>query len=122
VADHAPSTQASGGEHGGHAHSSGKYYIIWVLLIALTLTTVLTGRLDLGSLNLPLALTIAIIKASLVVWFFMHMSEAAGVNRLVFAVSLLFVLVMLFGVFGDLWTRAPMSLPSAAPSTLGPEL
>jgi hypothetical protein len=25
-------------------------------------------------------------------------------------------------VFGDLWTRAPMSLPSGAPSTLGPEL
>ena len=73
-------------------------------------------------MNLPLALAIACLKASLVVLFFMHMSEAAGANRLVFVVSLIFVLVMIFGVFGDLWTRNPMTLPSAAPSTLGPEL
>ena len=28
----------------------------------------------------------------------------------------------MIGVFGDLWTRNPMTLPSAAPSTFGPEL
>ena len=97
---------------------------LWFIayLLVFTLLTVKTGYMDLGAVNLPLALTIATIKASLVVLFFMHMSEAAGANRLVFAVSLVFVLVMLFGVFGDLWTRNPMSLPSAAPSTIGPEL
>jgi hypothetical protein len=29
---------------------------------------------------------------------------------------------MIFGVFGDLWTRSEMSLPSHVPSTEGPEI
>jgi cytochrome c oxidase subunit 4 len=119
VAEQAPRSQPPA-EH-AHGHGPGRYFIVWALLLIFTGTTVLTGRMDLGAINLPLALTIATIKASLVVLFFMHMSEAAGTNRLVFAVSLIFLLVMIFGVFGDLWTRNEMTLPSAAPSTLGPE-
>jgi hypothetical protein len=33
-----------------------------------------------------------------------------------------FSIVLIIGVFGDLWTRNEMTLPSAAPSTLGPEI
>jgi cytochrome c oxidase subunit 4 len=116
-----PSEAAKDAHHAG-GHGVGPYIKVWVVLLICTGLTVWTGYKNLGWVNLPLALTIACFKASLVVWVFMHMSEAPNANRLVFAVSLLFVLVMLFGVFGDLWTRAPMSLPSGAPSTLGPEL
>ena len=63
--------------------------------------------MDLGDCNIVLAMAIATIKATLVVLFFMHMTEAAGANRLVFVVSLVFVVVMMIGVFGDLWTRNP---------------
>jgi hypothetical protein len=45
----------------------------------------------------------------------MHMTEAAGANRVVFMVSFLFLIVMLLGVFGDLWTRPEMTLPSDLP-------
>ena len=72
--------------------------------------------MDLGALNLPLAMAIATIKATLVVLFFMHMLEAAGANRLVFVASLFFAVLMIIGVFGDLWTRSPMTLPSAVPT------
>ena len=95
-------------------HGPGRYFVIWVLLLIFTGTTVLTGRMDLGAANLPLALTIATIKATLVVLFFMHLSEAAGANRIVFVVSVLFAIVMMLGVFGDLLTRATMSLPPRA--------
>ena len=78
--------------------------------------TVLTGRMDLGAVNLPLALTIATVKATLVVLFFMHMSEAGGANRLVFMASIFFAILMILGVFGDLWTRADITLPSNAPT------
>ena len=78
--------------------------------------------MDLGRINLPLAMTIATLKASLVVWYFMHMREAAGTNRIVFVTSFLFMFVMIFGVFGDLWTRSEMSLPNHTPSTEGPEI
>ena len=46
----------------------------------------------------------------------MHLSESHGSNRLVFVVSILFALVLMLGVFGDLLTRNPMSLPSGAPN------
>jgi len=114
VADHATPTTADG-HAAEHRHGTGRYFVVWVLLLAFTGLTAWTGHMDLGRWNLPLALTIATIKASLVVLFFMHMTEASGANRIVFVVSLVFLIVMLLGVFGDLWTRPEMTLPSDAP-------
>ena len=109
--------QSPGQAHAqAHAHGMGRYFAVWALLMIFTVTTVVTGRMDLGDYNIVLAMVIATIKATLVVLFFMHMTEAAGANRLVFVVSLVFVAVMMIGVFGDLWTRNPMTLPSGAPA------
>jgi cytochrome c oxidase subunit 4 len=94
-----------------HAHGAGRYWIVWLLLCAFTALTVYTGHYH---PNIYLALAIAIAKASLVVLFFMHMTEAPGANRLVFSVSLVFTVVMMVGVFGDLLTRNPMSLPTGS--------
>jgi cytochrome c oxidase subunit 4 len=110
-------------KHGeAHGHGSGRYILVWLVLLALTFLTVWTGRQNLGAANLLLALLIATTKATLVVLFFMHLSEAAGANRIVFVVSLFFALLMMAGVFGDLLTRNAMTLPSGAPSTEGPEI
>jgi cytochrome c oxidase subunit 4 len=99
------------GEH-AHEHGAGRYVLIWMALLAFTITTVVTGRMDLGSANLPLALIIATIKATLVVLFFMHLWDSEGINRLVFGVAVVFVLVLFAGVFGDLFTRMPDALPT----------
>ena len=107
---------------GGHHHSTKSYFVVWAILLTCTGLTVWTGYMDLGKINLPLALCIATLKASLVIWYFMHMREAAGTNRIVFVTSFIFMFVMIFGVFGDLWTRSEMSLPSHVPSTEGPEI
>lgn len=98
-------------EEHGHEHGAGRYFVIWFLLLVFTVTTVVTGRMDLGSANLPIALLIATVKATLVVLFFMHLWDSEGINRLVFGVSLVFVLVLLLGVFGDMLTRPAESLP-----------
>jgi cytochrome c oxidase subunit 4 len=102
-------------------HGTGRYFAVWAILLVFTCLTVWTGRMDLGAVNIFLAMTIATIKATLVVLFFMHMSEAAGANRLVFLMSFLFMALMMIGVFGDLWTRNEMTLPSAHPINFGPE-
>ena len=102
-------------------HGTGRYFAVWAILLVFTGLTVWTGRMDLGAVNIFLAMTIATIKATLVVLFFMHMSEAAGANRLVFLMAFVFMAVLMLGVFGDLWTRADMSLPSAHPPVFGPE-
>jgi cytochrome c oxidase subunit IV len=109
--------------HGGeHAHGIGRYLAVWIALICGTVLTVVTGRMDLGAGNIFVAITIATIKATLVVLFFMHMIDTPAANRIVFVVSIVFAIVLIIGVFGDLWTRNDMTLPSAAPSTLGPEI
>ena len=107
---------------GAHSHGAGQYFVVWAILLVCTGLTVWTGYKDLGAVNLPLALCIATLKASLVIWIFMHMNEAPGTNRIVFVTSFVFMLVMIFGVFGDLWTRNEMSLPYHAPSTEAPEI
>lgn len=107
---------------GAHSHSAAPYFVVWAILLVCTGLTVWTGYKDLGAVNLPLALCIATLKASLVIWIFMHMNHAGGTNRIVFVTSFVFMLVLIFGVFGDLWTRNEMSLPSHVPSTEGPEI
>jgi cytochrome c oxidase subunit 4 len=102
-------------EEKAHAHGAGRYFVIWLLLMVFTITTVITGRMNLHGANLPLAIFIATVKATLVVLFFMHLWDSEGINRLVFGVSILFVVVLLLGVFGDLLTRMPTALPSGAP-------
>lgn len=119
---HAGKEPTSKAEAHAGTHGAGRYFVIWAILLAFTGITVWTGYMDLGAANLPLAMVIATTKAILVILFFMHMSEAAGANRLVFSASFLFMFVMILGVFGDLWTRNPMTLPSSAPSTEGPEI
>ena len=109
--------------HGGgeHSHGIGRYFLVWFALILGTTLTVITGRMDLGAGNIFVALAIASIKATLVILFFMHMIDTPAANRIVFVTSIVFAIVLIVGVFGDLLTRNVMTLPSAAPSTEGPE-
>ena len=75
------------------------------------MVTVVTGRMHLPNFALALALVIATTKGTLVVLFFMHLWEHKGANRRHFAATLVFVLVLILGVFGDIGTRLTMSLP-----------
>jgi cytochrome c oxidase subunit 4 len=109
---------AHGGGHGSHAHAQHgitRYIVVWATLLVFTVLTVITGKMDLGTFNIWLAMGIALTKATLVVLFFMHLYDEGGVNRMVFVVSLLFVAVLLLGTFGDLMTRNPMTLPNEGP-------
>ena len=93
-------------------HGSGAYYLVWVALIALTLLTVWTGHMHLPHFGLALALIIATTKATLVVLFFMHLWEQKGANRVTFATTVAFVIILLLGVFADITTRLSTLLPA----------
>jgi len=94
-----------------HHTSATRYILIWVALLVFTGLTVFTGRMDLGHFNLPLAMVIATIKATLVVLFFMHMAEQKGANRIVFVVSIFFVLLLIGLTGADVATRFPLANP-----------
>ncbi len=69
--------------------------MVFGALVALTVITVLTAQVDLGVLNVPLALAIAGTKATLVVAIFMALYYDNRVNTVVFAVGAVFVVVFL---------------------------
>jgi caa(3)-type oxidase subunit IV len=67
----------------GHVSPKSVYYSIFGALMVLTVITVAAAFVNLGSLNFPVALAIAIIKATLVVLFFMHVKYSSRLTKLV---------------------------------------
>lgn len=82
------------------------YVVIFSALLVGTALTVWAGFVDFpGQLNVIIALTIAVIKATLVVLYFMHVRYSSRLIWVIFA-SALFWLVILFALtFSDYWTR-----------------
>ena len=56
----------------GHISPKSTYLTIFGALMVCTVLTVIAAFINLGNLNVPVALTIAVFKATLVVLFFMH--------------------------------------------------
>ena len=77
-----------------HKHEPVPYrtfILTWVALLVLTIITVVVSRIHLGALNIWVALGIASIKSSLVIFIFMHLKQE---SRL-FKTGLLVLLVIL---------------------------
>lgn len=66
------------------------FILIWVALLILTAITVEVSRFDVGVLNIWVALGVASIKSSLVIFFFMHLRQ----ESLLFKIGLLVMLVI----------------------------
>ena len=81
----------------GHISPKPTYYAIFGALMVLTAVTVSVAFVDLGALNFPVALAIAILKATLVVLFFMHVKYSSKLTKLVVG-SAFFFLIILFGL------------------------
>jgi cytochrome c oxidase subunit 4 len=81
------------------------YILTWVGLLALTGLTFGLSFAPLGGFDIPVALTIAALKATLVAVFFMHLYEQRGVSRLVLAVSAVFVALLVSLLAADVATR-----------------
>jgi cytochrome c oxidase subunit 4 len=86
-------------------HSVGRYVSVFAALLVLTFTTVLVAEVELGPWNVVVALVIAIIKASLVVLFFMGVKESSSLTKLIVTAGL-FWMAILFGMtFNDYLSR-----------------
>ncbi len=64
--------------------------VVWLLLMGLTVLTVWQATLDLGGIDLQIAMAIATTKALLVALIFMHLRWDRPFNGLVFLSSLVF--------------------------------
>jgi cytochrome c oxidase subunit 4 len=89
-----------------HITSPKMYFVIWITLLVLTAVTVGAAFLDLGPFNSVVALTIATIKAVLVVLFFMHLKYTTEKMTKVVVVSAIFWLFLLLALsMADYTTR-----------------
>jgi len=93
--------------HSEEHHVTGYkiYFIVWVILMILTATTVYVSYLDFGTLNIVIAMVVASIKAAAVALFFMHLKFEDTLTWLfaIFPLGLLFLLIGMTMV--DTFTR-----------------
>jgi cytochrome c oxidase subunit 4 len=81
------------------------YFAIFAALVALTGLTTAVAFLDLGLLNPIVALSIAVLKASLVVLFFMHMKYSSRLVWVVGGAALFWLGIMFVLTLSDYTTR-----------------
>ena len=67
------------------------YFLTWAALVCLTAVTVKAYFLHLGNAGAALALTIASIKAGLILLFFMHLRQESRLLQGIFLMPLLLV-------------------------------
>lgn len=66
--------------------SIGHYSLVLLLLLALLALTIGAAYINLGPFNTPVAMTISVAKAALILLFFMHLKGAPSLIK-VFAVA-----------------------------------
>jgi len=111
----AQTAAASGGHAHGHGHGPEevskavrKYLLVFAALLVGTIVTVLASYIDFGhpGINIGVALFIAIVKASLVAAYFMHLiDERKLIYGLLGATAFFFTGLMYF----TLWSLEPGS-------------
>ena len=99
-----------GSEHGHHIIPKSLLFKVFGALVVLTILTVAVAQVDLGPLNIPVALAVAGAKASLVVTFFMALKYDKKVNTLVFSIGVLFVVVFLTFTLFDTAFRGALGI------------
>jgi len=79
--------------HGDHHHALPLWLLVgtWLALMGLTGLTVFSAQFDLGAFDLPVAMLIATIKATLVMFIFMHLGFDKPFHSLLILGSFLFV-------------------------------
>ena len=88
---------------------------VWLTLIVLTWLTVSATKIDLGGLNIFIALGIAVVKSAFVALYFMHLRYDKPFHGVVFVVALLFVALFISFALLDTKQYHPDTIPGYAP-------
>lgn len=88
------------------------YVLVWLALMILTATTWQVALIDMGSFNIVVALTIAIIKATLVVTIFMHARFAESLTKLYVLAGFFWLVILIAFFMLDYFSRSWQTVPS----------
>jgi len=81
------------------------YATLFFTLLALTIMTVAVSKLDLGEFNFIAAMTIAVIKGTLVAASFMDLRRATSLTMLIAAAGLFWLTILLALILSDYGSR-----------------
>ena len=81
------------------------YVFIFVSLLVLTLVTYLVAIHDFGAMNTPIAMAVALLKASLVVIYFMGVRYNTPLTKVVVVAGFFWLLIMFGLTMTDYLTR-----------------
>ena len=84
-----------------HISSYKQHIIIWLILLVLTVITVAVSTVDLKSLTVTVAITIATVKALVVALYFMHLRFDRKILGIFFLVTMLIFVAVLLLTFLD---------------------
>lgn len=91
-----------------HTHEPVPYrtfILIWVALLVLTAITVAVSRVHLGALNIWVALGVAAVKSSLVIFVFMHLRQESKLFKIGLLVMLSILAIFIGMTFFDVLYR-----------------
>ncbi len=92
--------------------------LVWLALICLTGMTTGVSYVELGWMNIVIALFIAVFKASMVVWIFMGVRHTTNLTKLFVVAGLVWLSILILVTFSDYSSRSWTYQP--APWSQGP--
>jgi cytochrome c oxidase subunit 4 len=92
-------------ESKGHHVATRTFLFVWIALLCLTALTIEAAHLRMGEWSMVANIAIASAKASLVLWFFMHLKYEKRLFKLLLFVPIMTISVIIGLTFFDIWYR-----------------
>ena len=81
------------------------FVFVWAALLLLTGVTIMAARMRMGQWSMLANILIASTKASLVLWFFMHLKYESKLFKFLFFIPIVTITIIIGLTFFDIWYR-----------------
>jgi len=88
-----------------HIVSAKTFVVVWIALLCLTGLTIMAAQMKMGEWSMVANIAIASTKASLVLWFFMHLKFEKRLFKVLLIVPLITITIIIGLTFFDILYR-----------------
>ena len=88
-----------------HLVATKTFVFVWLALLCLTGLTIEAAHLRMGEWSMVANIAISSVKASLVLWFFMHLKYEKRLFKLLLFVPIITISIIIGLTFFDIWYR-----------------
>ncbi|MCB0165780.1 MAG: cytochrome C oxidase subunit IV family protein [Anaerolineae bacterium] len=98
-------------EHSHHITPISTYLMVFAGLMVLLAITLYVGYADFGAFDKTVTLVVAVVKATLIILFFMHLRHSSGLVWIFGTLGFFFLIIMLLIALGDYAARGTIQGP-----------